>query len=279
MKALSGSAASLAIARLTLQRFLRSRVLLVAGAFAILPMVPYALGAGIDMSIEERWQGYIQGMSYMHMLVASLLMAPAIAEEIEDKTYTYLWSRPIPRWSVLAGKLLTGTCIASALLVASALVATLVTGMPEASALAMSLLALVLGVAAVGVVASSLGVLLPKHAIAAALTYFMVGDLIIGAIPFAAARISVSHNVIEIAGASEEASIPMSLIWLAIVAAFWGLVALWVLGRKELSTGSKTGDACARRCLAKQVWTKASSSPLRIEARAGQVSRMLASKA
>ena len=54
MKALSGSAASLAIARLTLLRFLRSRVLLVAGVFSILPMVPYALGAGIDMTAEER---------------------------------------------------------------------------------------------------------------------------------------------------------------------------------------------------------------------------------
>ncbi len=239
MKAQSGSAATLAIARLTLLRFMRSRVLLVAGVFALLPMVPFALGAGVDKDVDHRWQDYLTAMSYMHMLVASLLMAPAIAEEIEDKTYTYLWSRPIPRWSVLAGKLLTGTCVASALLVASALVATLVTGMPQPAVLVMSLLALVLGVATVGVVASSLGVLLPKHAIAASLTYFMVVDLILGSIPFAAARISVSHNVAEIAvGAADEASIPMSLIWLGAVAAFWGLLALWILGRKELSTGS-----------------------------------------
>ncbi len=239
MKALSGSAATLAIARLTLLRFLRSRVLVVAGVFSLLPMVPFALGAGIDQSVDDRWQSYYQGMSYMHLLVASLLMAPAIAEEIEDKTYTYLWSRPIPRWSVLSGKLLTGTCIASCLLVASALVATLVTGMPEGPVLALSFLALVLGVATAGVVASSLGVLLPKHAIAASLTYFMVGDVIIGNLPFAAARISVSGNVAEIAiGHRGEASIPMSLIWLAVVASCWGLVALLVLQRKELSTGS-----------------------------------------
>jgi uncharacterized membrane protein YcaP (DUF421 family) len=30
----------------------------------------------------------------------------------------------------------------------------------------------------------------------------------------------------------------MSLIWLAIVGLFWGLLALLILGRKELSTGS-----------------------------------------
>lgn len=239
MKAQSASAATFAIARLTLQRFLRSRVLWLAGVFALLPMVPFALGAGVDDSVEQRWHDYVEAMSYMHMLVASLLMAPAIAEEIEDKTYTYLWSRPIPRWSVLAGKLLTGSSIAAAMLVASALVATLVTGMPDLLVLLQSMMALVLGVVTVGIVAASLGMLLPKHAIAASLTYFMVVDLVLGSIPFAAARISVSHNVTELGvGTDGESSIPMSLLWLAIVGLAWGLLALWNLARKELSTGS-----------------------------------------
>lgn len=238
MSAPSASSAVFAIARLTGLRFMRSRVLLIASVFAILPMVPFALGAGVDETVDQRWRDYLKAMAYMHMLVASLLMSPAIAEEIEDKTYTYLWSRPIPRWSVLAGKLITGTCVASALLLASAMVATSVTGMPEASVLVRSLLAIVLGVMAVGVISSSLGILLPKHAIAASLTYFMVLDLILGSIPFAAARISVSHNVIEIGVGPAEASTPMSLLWLAIVSAVWGLLALWNLSRKELSTGS-----------------------------------------
>lgn len=239
MKAQPATRAVFAIARLTALRFMRSRVLWIATFLAILPMVPFALGAGIDESVAERWQDYLEAIAYMHMLVASLLMSPAIAEEIEDKTYTYLWSRPIPRWSVLVGKLITGTCIASAMLVASALVATFVTGMPEGLVLARSLLALVLGVIAVGVISSSLGILLPKHAIAASLTYFMVLDLIIGSLPFAAARVSVSHNVIEIGvGAAPEASTPTSLLWLAIMSSVWGLLALWNLSRKELSIGS-----------------------------------------
>ena len=86
MKAQSASSAVLAIARLTGLRFMRSRVLWIASVFAILPMVPFALGAGVDDSVAERWKNYIEAMAYMHMLVASLLMAPAVAEEIEDKT-------------------------------------------------------------------------------------------------------------------------------------------------------------------------------------------------
>jgi ABC-type transport system involved in multi-copper enzyme maturation permease subunit len=229
----------MAIARLTLLRFLRSRVLWIAGVFALLPMVPFALGAGVEDDVSQRWHDYMAAMSYMQMLVASLLMSPAIAEEIEDKTYTYLWSRPIPRFSVLAGKLMTGTLIASTLLIASALVTTLVVGMPDVLVLVQSLLALLLGVMAVGLISSSLGILLPKHAIAASLTYFMVLDLILGALPFAAARISVSHNVTEIGvGPGGESSTAMSLLWLAIVSLLWGTLALWNLSRKELSTGS-----------------------------------------
>lgn len=239
MKAPATSSAVFAIARLTGLRFIRSRVLWIATVFSILPMVPFAFGLGIDDTVEQRWASYLNAMAYMHMLVASLLMSPAIAEEIEDKTYTYLWSRPIPRWSVLAGKLLTGACITCALLLVSALVATFVTGMPEGVVLARSLLSLVLGAVAVGIISSSLGILLPKHSIAASLAYFMVLDFIIGNIPFAAARVSVSHNVIEIGvGLTPEASMPMSLLWLGIMSAVWGLLALWNLSRKELSIGS-----------------------------------------
>jgi hypothetical protein len=238
MKAVSGGAATMAIARLSLMRFLRSRILLVAAVFAFLPLLPFALGADSEASVEVRWEHYFKSLAYVHMLVAALLMAPAIAEEIEDKTYTYLWSRPIPRWSVLAGKLLIGSLIASILLGASALVATGVAGTPEGSILARSLVAVFLGVIAVGCISSSLGILLPKHPLAGAITYFLVLDSMIGAMPFSGARISVMHNVIEISGHGSQSDILTSVLWLCGAALSWTLVALWLLGRKELSTGS-----------------------------------------
>lgn len=239
MKAVSGGTATLAIARLSLTRFLRSRVLLVAGVFAFLPLLPFAFGADEDSSPELRWKHYFEAVAYVHMLVASLLMAPVIAEEVEDKTYTYLWSRPIPRWSVLAGKLLTGGLIATAFLGASALAATQVTGLLDIGILAQGMFALTIGVVSVGCISSSLGILLPKHPLAAAITYFLVLDSMIGAMPFAASRISVMHNVIALSGHGRHESSPVTaLLWLCGLAVFWTAISLWRLARKELSTGS-----------------------------------------
>jgi ABC-type transport system involved in multi-copper enzyme maturation permease subunit len=238
MKAVSSGAATIAIARLSLTRFLRSRILLVAAVFAFLPLLPFLLGADSEHSVEHRWESFFKTLAYVHMLVASLLMAPAIAEEIEDKTYTYLWSRPISRWSVLAGKLLVGTLLAATFVCASAAAGIGVAGMPEMDILVQSFAALLLGVLAVGCIASSLGILLPKHPLAGAITYFLVLDSMIGALPFSGARISVMHNVIELSGNGDGSSMVTSLLWLMGIALLWITVALWLLGRKELSTGS-----------------------------------------
>lgn len=238
MKAVGGGAATMAIAGLSLTRFLRSRILLVSGLFAFLPLLPFLLGADSEHSAEHRWESFFKTLAYVHMLVAALLMAPAIAEEIEDKTYTYLWSRPIPRWSVLAGKLLVGSLFAAIFVGASAAVGTGVAGMPEMDVLLRSFFALGLGVLAVGCISASLGTLLPKHPLAGAITYFLVLDSMIGALPFSGARISVMHNVIELSGNGDGSSMLTSLLWLMGVALLWTLVALWLLGKKELSTGS-----------------------------------------
>src|SRR6185503_12480129 len=48
-----------------------------------------------------------------------MFIASSIGEEIEDRTITYLWSRPIPRWAVLIGKFLALAPIAVVLVVGS----------------------------------------------------------------------------------------------------------------------------------------------------------------
>ena len=34
-------------------------------------------------------------------LLSSVFVASSIGEEIEERTITYLWSRPLPRWTLL----------------------------------------------------------------------------------------------------------------------------------------------------------------------------------
>ncbi|MCP4443738.1 MAG: ABC transporter permease subunit [Myxococcales bacterium] len=231
--------AVMAIARLTLTRFLRSKTIYVAAFFAAIPLFPLLVRIRYIENPADAWDGFVKLTAYIQLLVMSLLAAPAIAEEIEDKTYTYLWSRPIPRWTILAGKLLIGGLVGIVLMAACLALGSQIAQVSDPGAITSAIMAMGLGVVATGCIASCLGTLMPKHALAVCLAYFMVLDLSIGAMPFAAARISVMHNVVAIAGVgADQDTFATSLLWLLGLSVFWTSITIWRLGRKELSTGS-----------------------------------------
>src|SRR5688572_20755275 len=93
------------IAAITLRRLVRGRALWVGGLVAGLPI---AFAALLHQS-NARATGTIVDVTAFETLVLAVLpalfVASSIGEEIEDRTTTYLWSRPIPRWAVLVGKL------------------------------------------------------------------------------------------------------------------------------------------------------------------------------
>lgn len=231
--------AVIGIAQLTLSRFLRSKTMWVAAVFAAIPLLPLMVSVQKIEDPAENWESFLKVAAYMQLLVASLLTAPAIAEEIEDKTYTYLWSRPIPRWTVLAGKLLIGGILGIAMMGACVGLGSQIAGIQDPFVIISGVGAIALGIVAAGCIGSCFGTLLPKHPLAVSISYFMVLDLGIGAMPFSAARLSVMHNVIAFSGHGDHAHTTVtSLLWLAGLSIFWTSITLWRLGRKELSTGS-----------------------------------------
>ncbi len=233
----SSARATIAIASLTLRRLTRSKAIWVAGFMGLLPLIPLLITQSHTDDPEVHWRNFMQFTAYMQLLVGAMLTAPIIAEEIEDKTYAYLWSRPIPRWTVFAGKLLVGASLAAAIMATAAMLGNSMIG--ASSELPMAVVAIVLGVFSSGCLAACFGTLLPKHPLAFSLAYFMVLDFGIGAMPFALARISVMHNVISLAGLGEHADTTgTSLLWLLGIGGFATALTLWRLGRKELSTGS-----------------------------------------
>lgn len=235
-KVLSGASATLVIAGLSLRRLLRSRLILIIAIFAALPLLPLLVGAG-DMP-DTKWNHFFPVAAVVQLLVASLLMAPAIAEEISDKTYTYLWSRPFPRWAILAGKLLTGACIGIAVFTTLVVAAYVLTGLGEPNTLIRGIVGLSAGVIAVGCIAASFGILMPSYPLAFSIAYFLVVDFALGMMPFAGAKISVFHHILAIGLEANEESLPVALLWLTGLSAFWLTIGLWRLGRRELSTGS-----------------------------------------
>ena len=96
----SGLASTFVLARVTWTRLVRGRALWVSLFVAALPCLYAAM-----------MRGGVQDELYAFEILILAILAPmfissSLGEEIEDRTTTYLWSRPIPRWAVLAGKLL-----------------------------------------------------------------------------------------------------------------------------------------------------------------------------
>src|SRR5262252_8274854 len=99
-----------AMARLSWLRLWRGRaVWLTALLLAVPPVV--ALGTSVRLAdAGARWSA-VADLSFRSLvLIAPVIhLAGALADEIEGKTYTYLWSRPIRREIILAGKVLAVT--------------------------------------------------------------------------------------------------------------------------------------------------------------------------
>ena len=99
----SGLATTRTMASLTLRRLTRGRALGVSLVIAALPVAYAAAMRAVGQT------GIGQELFAFEVLVlavlAPMLVGSSIGEEIEDRTTTYLWSRPVPRWAILAGKL------------------------------------------------------------------------------------------------------------------------------------------------------------------------------
>jgi len=211
----------------------------VASILALLPLIPILAGASADDSPAETWEHFLNAASVVQLLVTALLTAPVIAEEIEDKTYAYLWSRPIPRWTVLVGKLIVGCLLSLGMMTVCLVVGSQLAHVTNIELILRGVLAIAAGVVATGFIASCLGTLAPKHPLAISICYFFILDIGIGAMPFAAARISVRHNVVALGGHGiHQDNLVTTIAWLIGISIFWGAITIRRLARSEMSTGS-----------------------------------------
>lgn len=237
--ALGGAAATLIQARWNARRLLRGRILWVAGVFALLP-VGYTFLAGANGA--DAWSDVFPLLVMLAALVAPLFMASSMAEEIEDRTYTYLWSRPVPRWSVVVGKLVASIPIAGGVVAASVVACYLVGKGATSAELGRGIAAVLAGTVAACAVSAALAVLFPRAGLALTYVYLLALDLPVGAIPFSIRNAAVTHEVRVVGGVSGVFPAPavwQGAAWLAGISAFWLLVAFWRLRRAEFSSDEK----------------------------------------
>jgi ABC-type transport system involved in multi-copper enzyme maturation permease subunit len=207
----------------TLRRFSRGRAVWAVVPIALLPVLFASFVHDPDA---------IKGPQLLIMgLLPPVFVASAIGEEIEDRTSTYLWSRPLPRWTLLVGKLLALAPLATLLIVGGWFLAVQV-GVGHAPA-ARSILAFGAGALAVCAMAAGIGTLVPKHGMALSLIYFFVIDLAVGAIPAPVRQISITYHVRSLGAFDSPNAIAQRAITMSIVAAIWLAIALWRLRRLE----------------------------------------------
>jgi ABC-type transport system involved in multi-copper enzyme maturation permease subunit len=235
-RAPSGLSAAASLARLSLKRLFRSRVIWISAILALAPLVAQA-AAGGSMSMKDEWRELYSVLIVILAIIPALHLAPAIAEEIEDRTYTYLWSRPFPRWALLAGKLMALVPTAAAFVIASIGVSFVLAFGGETGRhlglLGDNLLAAALGVVAMSCTSLGIGSLVPRHATAASIVYLLTIDSAVGAMPFSIQNLSMSFHVREIALSgldtwdTSASSAAISAAWLLGIAALWIGIAVW----------------------------------------------------
>src|SRR5262249_23175356 len=148
--------------------------------------------------------------------------AASVGEEIEDKTTAYLWSRPVPRGSILAGKLVALVPIAIALQLISVATATLAGWGQVPSAASFAGFAAAVG--AGSGIAAGISTLVPRYGMALTMCYMLLFDLVIGELPASLREISVTAQAREIALGGD---IAQAFVMMAIVGGVWLGIAVW----------------------------------------------------
>ncbi|MBA2539549.1 MAG: ABC transporter permease [Deltaproteobacteria bacterium] len=220
------------IAAVALRRMLRGRALWVGAIISTLPIGFAALtSAGRDSGIAEPGDvfGFVQ---LMLAVLPALFVASSIGEDIEDRTITYLWSRPIPRWSVLVGKLIATVPVIWLLSIASWCLASLAGGgQPTLE----SCLALALGGAALSIIAATIATLAPRYGMALTVCYMLFFDLPLGVMPAAIRYLSITQHdrtIADLSGLAED-SASSAAIGVVVIAGVWALIGLWRIRRLE----------------------------------------------
>jgi hypothetical protein len=219
-----------ALARVTWKRTLRRKTLWVGAVIALLPTLfaNFARGHSVISDVDDTFNVAM----ILLAIVPPLFVASAIAEEIDERTATYLWSRPVGRWTIVIGKLLALAPLTIVILVVSWALPSLLYFHGEF--LVEPALALATGALAVSLVSAGIAAILPKHGMALTIVYMLV-DLMIGALPTSLGKLSLTFHVMHVANRHLDANDHLlSAVALAAISLVWLVAGLRRIRRVEV---------------------------------------------
>jgi ABC-type transport system involved in multi-copper enzyme maturation permease subunit len=216
------------LAGVTLKRLARGKALWIAAVLAALPVVFAAVLQARSRPASPR--ELLTPSLLLLAVLPALLVGASVGEEIEDRTSTYLWSRPIVRWAVLAGKLLALTPIVVALSVGGwAIASALAAGAPSVA----GCLGLAAGAGASSLVVAGIAVVVPRHGMALTIAYMLV-DLFVGELPVSLQQLAITYHTRVLVGQAGAPAIAAPLIGLAAIAGVWTAIGLSRIRRIEV---------------------------------------------
>lgn len=220
------------IASLTLKRLLRGRAVWISVIIAALP-IAFTAVLRTQKTTRHMEDDVLVFVTLLLAILPAMFVSSSIGEDIEDRTSTYLWSRPVPRWSVIAGKLLALGPLAAALVVGSWFVAVFI-GNGEPPTL-QSVVGVGAGTLVVCCACAAIATLVPKHGMPLAIAYMLFFDIPVGAMPISLAELSISHQLRALSGAVPELQMDPGggAIGLAMLAVVWLAIAIWRIRRLE----------------------------------------------
>lgn len=192
-----------------LKRLIRAKKTLVLLAVQLLP-VAFALLYVFFQDIDglSLFTETVEGVMFPFLipLAAVFYGGPALVDEMEGRTLTYLTLRPVPKPALFAGKWLAGTTVAAGLVLLPML-ALLIIAAASGGDLASSvdtltkiLLASTLGTAAYTAIFAALGALVARSLFAGIL-YFVIFEMVFAALPILE-LLSVRYHMRTAAGFS-----------------------------------------------------------------------------
>lgn len=225
----SAGATVLTLAGVTLTRLARGKAVWIGIVIAALPVVFATVVKTVG--VNAGFRPMLAIATLVLVVLPAMFVGASIGEEIEARTSTYLWSRPIARWAVVVGKLLASTPIVIALAVGGWVTAVFV-WRGAAPSLA-SCLALAAGGLAGSLIAAGVATVLPRHGMALTIGYMLV-DSFMGAMPVSLRELSVIHQTHVLTYLfKDDAGITQPLIMMAIVCGIWTAVGFLRIQRLE----------------------------------------------
>jgi ABC-type transport system involved in multi-copper enzyme maturation permease subunit len=199
---LSGWDATIALAALSFRRALRGKSLWVVLVLALLPNIVTAFQVGNHVSLETTWDTLFTFTILVLSVAVPIQVASSLADEVDDKTSAYLWSRAIPRWSMVTGKLLGLVPLSTALVLLQVVIGWLIIGPGQIPGSDLGRVALATLAGAIGTAAMSamFATLLPRFAVPLAMCWLLVLDSWIGALDMNLHVIATSFGARAIAG-------------------------------------------------------------------------------